>query len=380
MAALKTKHELADGSLSPGDGNRTSRRAIRFVALILIGIVVLAVAVFSPSLRNPFGSPLVSSGLLAVLVLLTIAAFGRAKPGSALLAIAFAVASYVVLLAIVPRVQAFMDGRRTETRAFIWVPHPELGWCHEPSGVGHHRTREFSVAYSIDDEGCRTTPSPSQPLGEVWFFGGSLTFGHGVDNHECYPARLATTHWPNYRIRNYAVMGWGTTQAYLLLRKKLTERPPPKLVIYGWIDHHLCRNYRSGEWLREMHRRGMRIPHFEIEDDRLSYNGLAGPESGLPESKSLLDREVRVSISLLGEMKALCAKHNVPFFLVWLQRGEQRGPAVMYAAIHEHGIAVIDASKANSEHYAIDGHPTRAWHAAVAHFLAESEIAEALGE
>ena len=380
MANQNTKHELLDGSPDPGDGSRRPGRAIRYVALILIGAVVLVVAVFSPSLREPFASPLASTGLLAVLVLLAIAVCRRARPEHMSLAIAFIVVPYVVLLAVIPHARDIMNWRGAEDRAFIWVPHHELGWCHRPSGVGCHKTREFSVAYSIDDEGCRTTPSPPQLLGEIWLLGGSLTFGHGVQDNECYPALLATRYWMDYRVRNYAVMGWGTGQAYLLLRKKLVERPLPKLVIYGWIDHHLCRNYRSREWLREMYRRGMSNPHFEIENGHLAYKGLAGLELGLPESKSLLDREVRVSIGLLGEMKALCAKHEVPFFLVWLQRQEARGPAVMYAAIHEHGIAVIDASKVSSDYYAIDGHPTRTWHAGVAQFLADSEIVDALCE
>jgi len=315
---------------------------------------------------------------LAVLVLLTIAICYRAKPEHTFLAIASIAASFVVLLAVVPGVRTIMDWRSMEGRAFIWTPHPELGWIHEPNGAGTHRTREFSVAYSIDEEGCRITPSRPRSKGEIWFLGGSLTFGHGVHDSECYPARLAMRHWTDYRIRNYAVMAWGTGQAYLLLRRKLRERPRPEMVIYGWIDHHLCRNYLSREWLREMHRQGMRTPHFAIEDGGLVHKGLVGLESGLPETKFLLDQEVRVSIGLLAEMKKLCAEHDVPFFVVWLQRREARAPAVMYAAIHEHGIAVIDASKVSSDCYPRDGHPTPAWHVAIARFLAESEIAEAL--
>ena len=380
MVDQNAGHESVDAPTEAGNRSEPPPRAIRYVALFLVGAVVIVVVVCSPSLRSPFGSPLVSTGLMAVLVLLAIAVCRRARPENTILAIAFLVAGYVALLAVAPHARTLMDRGSPEEGAFIWVPHPELGWCHRPSGGGTHKTRDFSVTYTIDDEGCRTTPSRSQSRGAIWLFGGSLTFGHGVHDSECYPAHLATRYWGDYRIRNYAVMGWGTGQAYLLLRKKLTERSLPKLIIYGWIDHHLCRNYLSREWLSEMRRRGMRNPHFEIEDGRLAYKGLAELGTGLPESKRLLDQEVRVSVGLLREMKTLCDKHSVPFFLVWLQREEARGPAVMYAAAHEHGIPVIDASKVSSDYYPTDGHPTRAWHVAVAQFLAKSEIADALRE
>jgi hypothetical protein len=79
-------------------------------------------------------------------------------------------------------------------------------------------------------------------------FGCSVTEGWGVRDNEHFGAILSKA-FPDRRVTDYAVEGYGTLQSMLRLR----ELPDEKLkgvstVIYGFIGHHLERNVGTYAW------------------------------------------------------------------------------------------------------------------------------------
>ena len=49
---------------------------------------------------------------------------------------------------------------------------------------------------------------------------------------------------------NFGQGGYGSIQSFLLLEDQIPKMKSPKLVIYGFIEHHEYRNVARSEWLR----------------------------------------------------------------------------------------------------------------------------------
>ena len=206
----------------------------------------------------------------------------------------------------------------------IWRADERLGWSHIPGASGRQReVPDFDVSYHIDADGRRDTPgAPTGARGAVLFLGGSFTFGHGVEDAEPYPA-LLQQYWPERECINAGVNAWGTTQALLKLQDELATGRQYDLVVYGFIGHHISRNYVRRDWLEILQGgRGRRNPWFELEDERLVFQGLADPaRDGRAGTAALRVRELEITRRLLSEMSALCKSHSVRFTVVHLADG-----------------------------------------------------------
>jgi hypothetical protein len=156
------------------------------------------------------------------------------------------------------------------------------------------------------------------------FLGGSFAFGHGVEDSEPYPALIQRA-WPEYRVANAAVNAWGTTQALLSLEDELARNEQIVLVVYGFITHHHQRNFVRESWLESlMATRKRRNPYFEVDGDRIVFQGLADPVlDGQPDSAELARRELLMTGLLLRDMASLCAERNIPFTVVYLPDGSR---------------------------------------------------------
>jgi len=111
----------------------------------------------------------------------------------------------------------------------------------------YHGQEVFNVTYSTDRFHRRITPLPdpaSRPH-LILFFGGSFTFGEGVNDDEtlpCYVAQLA----PRYRVLNYGYRGYGPHQMLAKLQsngitREVAHRDGHRLLIYTFIDGHVGR-------------------------------------------------------------------------------------------------------------------------------------------
>ena len=91
--------------------------------------------------------------------------------------------------------------------------------CYKKAG----REPIFKKTYTLNPDGTRFVPQPAAPkTHHLAFFGCSLTFGVGSDDHEAYPARVATQ-VPEAHVYNFAFGSFGPGQTYLQLAGNVTQ-------------------------------------------------------------------------------------------------------------------------------------------------------------
>lgn len=359
------------------------------VAAFGVGSLFVLLAVLGGSSSGQIG-PFRVAMLLSGLVLVTVAAAIHARREELLLSVLGVTLAFVTLVFVgvggfdLTEIRWRLWKATTSVlgppEVGIWAPSDTFGYAHRAHAVGRHRHFDFDVQYSIDADGSRITPTPAEHRGEILFLGGSFTFGHGVNDHEAYPAVLADQFWPTHKVRNRAVMGWGTVHAYLALQEELWKSPKPSAVVYGWFDEHVRRNYLRKSWLFSLGRYGREHPHVEIENGGIVLKGVVGVEAGLEESAEFDAVEEHVTDSLLRGMARLSREHKVPFFVVLLERHApiERARQIVLTAVEEEGISMIDATGVNGDFFPHDRHPTAGWHQAVAELIASSQVSAVL--
>jgi hypothetical protein len=104
----------------------------------------------------------------------------------------------------------------------------------------------YEVTYSIGLSGLRVGP-PRQgevSAGAVLFFGGSFTFGEGVNDDETLPYRVNELLDGKYRTYNFGFPGYGPHQMLALLeaeREVPIVNEPPRYVIFQALRDHIRR-------------------------------------------------------------------------------------------------------------------------------------------
>jgi hypothetical protein len=267
----------------------------------------------------------------------------------------------------------------------IYAAHPRYGWSIVPGSAGRHEFVDFDVVYTIDNEGFRVTDSPPGANAAVLCLGCSFTFGHGVADNEPYPAILGRQYWTDVKVRNGGVNGWGTAQAFLFAEDYLANHEAPALVLYGWVPYHLERNYRRKSWLEFLAKFDRKNPSFEIENDRLCFRGLAGPEVGLPLSPALRSTEADLSARLLIGLGETFRQHGSRF-VVALLPSKYPNPETaaltdgIAAELHRKGLEWIDLRQCTQGqsrerlYFAHDPHPQPIWHELIVRSLAAAIV------
>ena len=119
----------------------------------------------------------------------------------------------------------------------------------------HEDTLVYGVRYTIDDRGLRVSPPAATPAtGCVLFFGGSVTFGEGVEDNEAMPYQVGLLTGKRYRVYNFAFHGYGPHQMLATLESGRAENIVecrPTHVIYQAIIPHVERSAGLAAWDRE---------------------------------------------------------------------------------------------------------------------------------
>ena len=103
----------------------------------------------------------------------------------------------------------------------------------------------YDVFYDIDEEGRRVTPGSTGGRGDplVLFFGGSITFGEGVQDDETLPHAYAEAA-PGTRVLNYGFRGYGPQQMLAMLEDGRLDHEIEGVevtAVYTFIDAHVAR-------------------------------------------------------------------------------------------------------------------------------------------
>lgn len=196
------------------------------------------------------------------------------------------------------------------------------------------------------DNGERKVPGiPAEDTAAVIFLGCSFTYGYGVNDSESYPA-IAQLRHPEWHVENTAVVGYGTAQHLLQLRRLLKTKSP-KCVVLGFSSVHFIRTVLAEEYranLKIGYRRsssdvddrmsGARFPYIEDCSKRIRhatwddlYHELPGrywsatmnfTQGVIEKARDTDADQVAVTACLIREMYELCEANNVSFGIVCL--------------------------------------------------------------
>ncbi len=243
---------------------------------------------------------------------------------------------------------------------------------------------EFDVVYRVDRFGSRRVAArPEQ--GPTWMlFGGSFTFGEGLEDEETIANRLQLL-MPGARLYNFGVRGSGTGDVLLLLRRKLASGEPPAGVIYFFIEDHIRRAALPDRTVAEQ---GYR-PRFRLVDGEPVHLGKA--ESTIPTRaeelhlnllrRSALYRRLGgdwaptgesldLVAALVGAIRTEVERAEGRFLFVLLPQREVRWPervAELGARLEEMGICVLDCRAPMTRHLQTTGEPESAYFFADGH-------------
>ena len=116
-----------------------------------------------------------------------------------------------------------------------------FNWFHQDL----HKNHTYEV--TIGQDGYRTTSkysNYSSNLPEIWIFGGSFTMGPGLNDQEVFPS-IIQRNFPNFRVRNFGVEGYGNIHALIQLKELVKRKNNEKKLIIGvfaYNSFHLRRN------------------------------------------------------------------------------------------------------------------------------------------
>jgi lysophospholipase L1-like esterase len=243
------------------------------------------------------------------------------------------------------------------------------GWVLKPNSRDRHRDRDYDVTYTIDADGRRVTPSPPHPRARIVFVGDSFTFGHGVEDDETFPARLGAA-WPDVKVVNAGVNGWGLTQAYLAILDLLEGPPPPDAVVLVMIPDDQQRSYLREPIVAGVDRR------LEFVDGQLTW--IRSSEAVPKLTAELLEKEVRMNRDVTAGMKRACDGRHVPFAVVLLSEDGGYEPDFVYG-LAQSGIPLVDLSRLAYERFPHDPHPTATGQRQIAEAIAASPISRYTG-
>jgi hypothetical protein len=126
----------------------------------------------------------------------------------------------------------------------------------------------YQVVYTTDARGRRLTPADNldNRSNYILFFGGSYTFGEGVNDDETMPYYVSQLA-PGFRVYNFGVGGYGPQHMLAKLQEKemTTEVEEANgILIYTFINEHIIRAIGS---MRIHSQRGEVMPHYYLDGD-----------------------------------------------------------------------------------------------------------------
>lgn len=130
----------------------------------------------------------------------------------------------------------------------------------------------FEATYTVDDYSRRVTPSPQvtvEPKEALLFFGGSYTFGEGVNDDETMPARVAAE-TSDCQVYNYGLPGAGPQHMLEQLRAEGVERQVKQkraLAVFSFLHVHISRAVGTDRVLRGI---GGSYPWYEWDEETQS--------------------------------------------------------------------------------------------------------------
>jgi hypothetical protein len=129
----------------------------------------------------------------------------------------------------------------------------------------------YDVVYTISENGFRLTPTSNDKSHQcVLFFGGSFTFGEGLNDNETLPNYLGEAQNNNFRVINFGFHGYGPHQMLSAIENGIVDKVTAGCigvnVIYSAIPDHIPRASGYSPWDRHG-------PKYEVHNGNLIRKG-----------------------------------------------------------------------------------------------------------
>jgi len=163
------------------------------------------------------------------------------------------------------------------------VPHPTLGWARGHAGVFHHIKRDvetgrviLDATYTIDGNLNRHVVS-AEDGPTVAFYGGSDTFGVGLEDSDTLPQLFADATERHARVLNFGVAGYGPQQYLRALETGMNDDvlTRPRLIVYETIPWQAERTACINSYMRT-------APRYELVGGQAVFQGACAERWSLP--------------------------------------------------------------------------------------------------
>lgn len=155
----------------------------------------------------------------------------------------------------------------------IIAPHEILGFAPKVNASQHEVFKVddeivYDVYYNTDENGLRVTTDTNTNYKKcLHFYGGSFTFGNGLDNHQTLPSYLAKAlKSQEISVINYGISGGGAHTMLARLEFNLDshiwDKCRENVVFYIAIPHHIYRTFGV-----------LRGPKYVLENNKAIYKG-----------------------------------------------------------------------------------------------------------
>lgn len=269
--------------------------------------------------------------------------------------------------------------RIEQINSSIYVSDDRFGYSPKKNSTVFKNCWTSQVQYTIGPNSERVIPTPQDSRGQILFLGGSETFGSCVADHENYPYILATEYWKDWQVQNRAVSGWATHQAYMALSDSIKSKHPPSLVMYGMTPDQIRKNYLRKSGWQNTSESWRQVPHFELIQGDLVFQGVVGPSAGIEAGLALRTKENEMTAAYLSAMQRMCHEKNIPFVVIFLPPSD-RYPLSVFNHFYQANIRFLDLTALEIEglNPGKDTHPNPDDHRRIAAAIASSFISDIL--
>jgi hypothetical protein len=263
-----------------GPSGLSTNAAMRGRKLPLYGLVLLALAA-------SIGAALIAehSAVHLCLIWLVVCAVGAVRPGAPARRLVCINAGFLLFVFGAAEIYFGLGPEiRAEGSALAGytISDERLGYA---PAKGHETTIQrylddelvYDVTYTIDEHGLRIAPPgpPGDDVPCILFFGGSYTFGEGLENDETLAWRVGIETGGRYRIHNFGYHGYGPHQMLAALELGVVDEVvtcEPRYVVYQGSPFHVPRAAGQSSWEKGG-------PRYEPTDDgRVEYRGQWSPD------------------------------------------------------------------------------------------------------
>jgi len=251
-----------------------------------------------------------------------------------------------------PYIQQNYSIKSSPENAFIG--HDSLGIGLRPGTykITHNTKHSFKTTHTLDKKRLVANFKSDDTIrASVAFFGCSFTYGYGVNDDEHYVS-LIQRKYPDYKMANFGVIGYGTSQSLLQLNTLALQGRLPEKVVLGFATDHFERNALTNQYRRALKigfensletaktsMKAARFPYLKHPNTNISFENwdnlymdwkgrdlFASVNFFQTQHDQYSDNQrdiVGISSTLIKKMRDVCKTNSIDFLVLMLDENER---------------------------------------------------------